>query len=79
MELNFNGALITSITVYNEIGQQEIEAAIVEFSIGKCRCAGEIKVLKEKLTVCRAKIKELSIKITDQQQQPYTLSYCENL
>ena len=34
MELSFNGALITSITVCNEIGQQEIEAAIVEFSTG---------------------------------------------
>ena len=37
----------TVVSVCTEIGQQEMEAAIVEFSTGKCRCAGEVKILKE--------------------------------
>ena len=67
----------TVVSICTEIGQQEMEKAIVEFSIGKFRCAGEVKLIKEELAVCRAKIEELCTKITEQQQQPCALPYCE--
>ena len=44
------------VSICTEIGQQEVETAIVEFSIGKFRYAGEVKLLKEELAECRAKI-----------------------
>ena len=67
-----------AVSVCTKIGQQEMEVAIIEFSTGKCRCAGEVKLLKEKLAVCRDKIEELFPKVTEQQPQPCALPYCEN-
>lgn len=53
-----------------------MEAAIVEFATGKCKCAGEMKALKEELAVCSAKNEVLSAKLTEQQQQPCA-PFCE--